>query len=205
MHVQGLRAPGGELDVTSCLAPSCRQPAAQGPFCELHAKAPPGQRGGWLSAAKRKPYDATPVSPRLWVGSRPPTGRDLTNVDVLVLCADSFQPKRLAFHGEAWRCPIPDAPLTPVQLDLVLKTSVAVAKSIVDGDRVLVTCERGLNRSALVVAFALHQLTTMSGEQIVAHIRKHRGQLALSNPWFVERIVEIVGDGRPITRRRAAS
>ena len=188
--------------MTGCLAPNCGQPAQLGPFCDVHAKAPPAQRGGWLSAAKRKPYDATPVSPRLWIGSKPPVDRDLTNVDVLVLCAAEFQPAQLTFHGTVLRCPIPDDVLDPAELKLVMQTSVVVGKAILQGKRVLVTCQQGRNRSALVVALALHQLTTMSGEQIVAHIRKHRTG-ALFNKWFVAKIVEIVGDGRPKTRRRA--
>lgn len=189
--------------MTGCVAPECRSPASQGQLCELHAKAPPGQRGGWLSAAKRKPYDATPIAPRLWIGSKPPVDRNLSNIDVVVLCAAEFQPERMTFHGAIWRCPIPDDALDPPQLHAVLKTSVAVAKSIVDGRRVLVTCQQGRNRSAFVIAFALHQLTTMSGEQIVEHIRKHRQMNSLSNPWFVKKIVEIVGDGRPKQRRRS--
>lgn len=188
-----------------CVAPGCVQPAAQGPFCELHAKSPPGQRGGWLSAAKRKPYDATPVAPRLWIGSKPPFDRDLTNVDALVLCAAEIQPERMAFHGEVVRCPIPDDVLEPPQLRLVLQTAVSTAKAIVAGRRVLVTCQQGRNRSAFVVAFALHQLTTMSGEQIIAHIRKHRGDTCLYNPWFAKKIVEIVGDGRVKVRRKTAA
>lgn len=196
-----------------CLAPKCDRPAhvvtgsteAQviAPFCELHAKAPAGQRGGWLSAAKRKPYDATPIAPRLWIGSKPPVDRNLTNVDVVGLCAMEFQPERLAGQQALLRCPIDDSILTMPELQLVLQTSAAVAKSIVEGKRVLVTCQQGRNRSAFVIAFALHQLTTMSGEQIVAHIKKHRAN-ALTNPWFVKRIVEIVGDGRPKQRRRAS-
>lgn len=184
-----------------CLAPSCEWAAQAGPFCEVHSKAPAAQRGGWLSAAKRKPYDATPIAPRLWIGSKPPIDRDMKNVDVLVLCAAEFQPERMTFHGAVWRCPIPDDVLEPPELRAVLKTSVAVAKAIVDRRRVLVTCQQGRNRSALVIAFALHQLTTMSGLQIVEHIRKHRQLNALSNPWFVKKIVELVGDGRPRSRR----
>ena len=172
-----------------------------GPFCELHAKAPAGQRGGWLSAAKRKPYDATPIAPRLWIGSKPPVDRALSNIDLVVLCAAEFQPDRLAGHGALLRCPIPDDVLDPPELQLVLQTSALVAKAIVDRKRVLVTCQQGRNRSALTIAFALHQLTTMSGEQIVAHIKTHRAN-ALTNPWFVKKIVELVGDGRPKARRR---
>lgn len=184
-----------------CAAPSCEWAAQSGPFCEVHARAPATQRGGWLSQANRKPYDATPIAPRLWIGSKPPIDRDLKNVDVVVLCAAEFQPERMAFHGAIWRCPIPDDVLEPPELRAVLKTSVAVAKSIVDGRRVLVTCQQGRNRSALVIAFALHQLTTMSGMQIVEHIRKHRQMNSLSNTWFVDKIKEIVGDGRPRSRR----
>ena len=188
--------------MTRCLASDCEQPASEAGFCATHAQAPAGQRGGWVSAARRKPYDATPVSPRLWVGSAPPLERDLPTVDILVLCAAEVQPERMAFHGQVLRCPIPDAALTPAQLELVLKTSVAVAQAIVEGQRVLVTCAKGRNRSALVVAFALHQLTTMSGDQIVAHIRKQRGEASLRNRWFVAKILEIVGDGRPKVRRK---
>lgn len=180
-----------------CQAPLCKLKATNGPFCDQHAASPAAQRGGWLSAAKRKPYDASTIAPRLWIGSRPPIGRDLSKVDVLVLCAVEYQPDTLTFQGTVIRCPIPDAPLDAEQLKLVLQTSVAVAKHIVAGRRVLVTCERGRNRSALVVALALHQLTTMSADQIITHIRRVRGRLALSNRWFVAKIREIVGDGRP--------
>ena len=191
--------------MTRCVAPSCVKPAQDGQLCVLHAKAPAGQRGGWLSAAKRKPYDATVVSPRLWIGAKPPLDKDLPGVDLLVLCAAEIQPDRLAFHGAVLRCPIPDAELDAAQLRLVMQTSVAVAKAIVGGKRVLVTCHMGLNRSALVVALALHQLTTMGSDQIVAHIRRHRSQSALSNQHFVAIIERVVGDGRPKVRRRAAT
>jgi|SRR6478609_4383134 len=176
--------------------------AVFGPFCELHAKAPAGQRGGWLSAAKRKPYDATPIAPRLWIGSKPPVDRNLSNVDIVTLCAAEFQPEHVG-RSALLRCPIIDDVLDPPELQLVLQTSVLVAKAIASRQRVLVTCQQGRNRSAFVIAFALHQLTTMSGEQIVAHIKKHRAN-ALTNPWFVKKIVEIVGDGRPKQRRRAS-
>lgn len=188
-----------------CLVPRCASPAkanAQaGPFCEVHAKAPAGQRGGWISAAKRKPYDATVIAPRLWIGSQPPFDVDLPRIDTLVLCARELQPDALAFHGPVLRCPIPDAELDAVQVAIVAKAAVSVAKAIVSGQRVLVTCRMGLNRSALVVALALHQLTTMDAKQVVAHIRRKRNADALSNAYFVSIIDRIVGDGRPKSKR----
>jgi protein-tyrosine phosphatase len=188
--------------VTRCLAPSCKSPATIGPFCELHAKAPAGQRGGWLSAAKRKPYDATVIAPRLWIGAKPPFDKDLPKVDMLVLCAAELQPESIAFHGTIARCPIPDGALDATQARLVMQTAVVVAQAIVAGKRVLVTCHMGLNRSALVIALALHQLTTMNHEQIVEHIRRQRSLSALGNKHFVAIIERVVGDGRAKVRRR---
>lgn len=190
--------------MTRCVAPSCARPVQEGPFCANHAKAPAGQRGGWVSAAKRKPYDATVVSPRLWIGAQPPLDKDLPGVSILVLCAAEVQPDQLAFHGTVLRCPILDGELDAAQVRLVMQTAVAVAKAIVNGQRVLVTCRLGLNRSALVIALALHQLTTMDGLAIVEHIRRQRSLSALSNKHFVQLIVSVVGDGRPKVRRRAA-
>jgi protein-tyrosine phosphatase len=187
------------------VAPSCAKPAQDGQLCALHAKAPTGQRGGWISASKRKPYDATVVSPRLWIGAKPPLDKDLPGVDLLVLCAAEVQPDQLGFHGTVLRCPIPDAELDAAQVRLVMQTAVAVAKAIVAGKRVLVTCRLGLNRSALVIALALHQLTTMSGQEIVDHIRRQRSLSALSNKHFVQLVIGVVGDGRAKVRRRAAT
>jgi hypothetical protein len=42
----------------------------------------------------------------------------------------------------------------------------------------------------------------MDGRQIVTHIRKQRGEASLRNRWFVAKILEIVGDGRPKVRRK---
>jgi protein-tyrosine phosphatase len=189
--------------VTRCLGPSCASSATAGPFCELHAKAPAGQRGGWLSAAKRKPYDASAISPRLWVGAKPPFDRDLPNIDLLVLCALELQPERLAFHGRVIRCPIPDAALGPKEAKMAAMASVMVARAVSQGQRVLVTCHMGLNRSALVAALTLGHLTTMNSQQIIDHIRKHRNQKALNNAHFQKMIHRIVGDGRPRSNRRS--
>ena len=187
--------------MSRCVAPSCVK-LAQGQFCELHAKAPAGQRGGWLSAAKRKPYDASAISPRLWIGAKPPFDLDLPGVDLLVLCAIELQPERLAFHGRVLRCPLPDAELDVGQAKMAFAASLAVAKTIAQGQRALVTCAMGLNRSALVVALTLGHLTTMSSDQVLAHIRKHRSQSALNNQHFQQIVHHVVADGRPRASRR---
>jgi protein-tyrosine phosphatase len=183
------------------VAPSCAWTAQNGPFCELHAKAPAGQRGGWLSAAKRKPYDASAIAPRLWIGAKPPFDRDLPGVDLLVLCAIELQPERLGFRGRVLRCPMPDAELDIAQVKMALGASAVVAATIAHGERALVTCAAGLNRSALIVALTLGHLTTMNSERVIAHIRKHRSPHALNNQHFQKIIHRAVADGRPRATR----
>lgn len=191
--------------MTACPAPSCARAAAPGgPFCEVHAKAPAGQRGGWLSAAKRKPYDANAIAPRLWIGAEPPFDRNIAKVDVLVLCAQEIQPERMAFEGRVIRCPIPDDYLSEDQQRLVVKSALDVARAVSGGDRALVTCAMGRNRSALVAGLALGQLTTMSGKQVIAHVQKHRAR-ALYNLHFKSLLERIIGDGRQRAPRRAAT
>jgi protein-tyrosine phosphatase len=136
------------------------------------------------------------VAPRLWVGSKPPVDRDMAQIDLLVLCAEEFQPASLAFHGRLIHCPLPDAALSSSEVNMAIVAGVTVAQALANGRRVLVTCALGLNRSALVAGIALSQLTTMSAGQIVELIRERRGREALSNMDFVYLLNRLVGDGR---------
>lgn len=136
------------------------------------------------------------MAPRLWIGAKPPFDSPLAQVDLLVLCAQEIQPDAIAFQGLVMRCPLPDAELEVIQVIQALTTSVAVAQAVSQGQRALVTCAMGRNRSPLVAALALAQLTTMSGAQLIAHIRKHRGQKALGNRHFQAILKGVVGEGR---------
>lgn len=192
------RAPG---DRTPC--PDGRLPGSL--FCRRHELAPAAQRGGWLSAEKRRrkmagsatdKLDASQVFMRLWVGSQPPFDRDLPDFDMLVLCAQELQPAHVEFHGRVVRCPVPDGVLEPRQIARVLMTSRAVAQALAAGQRVLVTCQAGINRSALVASLALARVTRMSAEELVVLMRRARNPQALFNPHFREIIANLVGSGR---------
>lgn len=173
-------------------------------FCRHHEAAPAAQRGGWLSAERRRrqlvtkaaptmtvidtePHlDASNITRRLWIGGQPPFERDIPGFDTLVLCAREIQPERLAFHGEVIRCPIDDHPPTTYEVRQALAASRNVAASLSKGRRVLVTCYAGLNRSALVSALALGVLYPRSTPaELVLRIRQRRSPNALSNPHFV--------------------
>jgi len=124
------------------------------------------------------------VSTRLWVGAHPPIDRDLPDFDLLVLCAQEFQPQILAFHGPILRCPLPDAALDIHQITQAVLTAKRAGDALATGQRVLVTCWAGMNRSVLVASMALARVTRMTADQIIELMRRRRHPQALYNESF---------------------
>lgn len=130
------------------------------------------------------------VAPRLWQGAAPTPDLPHAEFDVIVLCAQEYQPFRFpAFKGTVIRAPFDDS-LQPTAKErkIAIRAAREVAKRLRKGQRVLVTCMMGRNRSGLVVGLALRMSTRWSADEIVVRIRKARGEDALSNQSF-ERIV----------------
>jgi hypothetical protein len=214
--------------MTSCIAPDRRGrcPASPQPgsvFCRRHERAPPAQRGGWLSAEMRRrklaasmteTLDASNITPpaggnrpggprrSLWVGSQPPFDRDLPSFDVLVLCARELQPASLAFHGHVIRCPIPDSALSHAEVRMVIGTAKLVSESLGARRHVLVTCSAGINRSALVAALALAHVTRLTADELIHIMRTRRNPNALFNPHFQALLREFTRSGSAPTRAR---
>lgn len=172
-------------------------------FCRTHEQAPNAQRGGWLSAERRRrklaagadPLDVSNVVPRLWIGAAPPTERDLPDFDMLVLCASEIQPERVAFHGQLVRCPVVNDILSHQELAGVIMASRMVAQALGARKRVLVTCTPDTNRSALIAALALARLTRASAAELTMLMRAKRPP-ALGNAFFQHVLQKLVGDGR---------
>ena len=196
----------------TCIAPRtpgdrirCPNQRVQGSmFCAGHALAPAVQRGGWISAHARRQkranhdvvIDASNVFNRLWVGSRPPSDRDLPAFEVIALCAQEYQPRMEAYRGLVLRCAVPDSVLDPNQLFLVTRTARSVASALARQQSVLVTCYAGLNRSALVASLALAMVTRMSSDELIALMRARRDAHCLSNEHFCVILSSLVGTGR---------
>jgi protein-tyrosine phosphatase len=70
---------------------------------------------------------------------------------------------------------------TPSQ-ELVLEAVHMTVAWYQDGLRVLVRCRAGMNRSGLIAALALTELTDMTYDQAVQHLRRTRGRYVLYNP-----------------------
>jgi len=197
-----------------CIAPEGTQPCAKprevgALFCKKHMAASPGQRGGWISAEKRRramnasqesALDASNVATRLWVGSVPPFDRDLPELDVLVLCAQEIQPPTLGFTRQVVRVPLPDSALTDAQIRRALVGGRAVAEALAGGKRVLVTCAAGLNRSAFVASLGLGLVTKLEPIDIIQLMRQRRDPMALSNKYFCELIMKFVSSKRPVAQ-----
>lgn len=129
----------------------------------------------------------------LWQGARPEQGSRASRegFKVIVLCDDEFQPSRHNFIDvRILKCPLVDIstkPVPPADLEMILKIADRVARHVSKGEKVLVTCYAGINRSGLVVAHALHRLTGWGGNKVVDYIRSKR-PIALTNHLFVQMI-----------------
>lgn len=142
-----------------------------------------------LAYTSNNHFDADRVDERLYVGSyQAATAADLGRFSLLVLCARDLQPTqaKLGFKGTILRPAFDDiAPLPTDQAVRALQASNVVAEHIQAGGRALVTCAAGLNRSALVAAFAMKRLhSTWTADQIIQTIRSTRSKDALCNPYF---------------------
>lgn len=140
----------------------------------------------------RKPdLDRIYISPyggEIWQGNAD-SALDLhASFDLLVLCAEEFQPEPRAFTGSETSvlyAPNDDSKPTPDQLRIAHAAANQVARTTMLGGRSLVTCFAGRNRSGLVSALALHMLTGCGGRMAKNVVRMRRlGAPALTNRDF---------------------
>ena len=143
--------------------------------------------------------DAEPIVPRLYLGSVPPQGSTLRDAGfhVVALCAAEYQDRQ--HDGVAVvRCPLADrdpegrgAPswvvFTADERGRVRAAALRLAELHRRGAWLLVTCAAGRNRSGVVTATVLHELTGWPGAECVARVRAARTAApALTNASFVE-------------------
>jgi len=149
--------------------------------------------------------DASPITSKLWQGGKPKPGFPLP-YDLVVLCAEEhhFDPRvyghrPFGARARIVRCPLTDGgqPLAQHRIPWVFGAAKEVSGALIAGDKVLVTCAMGWNRSGLVSALSLMQLG-VSVDDAIAAIRHGRGENALGNPHFVALLYAI--GGRPLVR-----
>jgi len=133
--------------------------------------------------------DADEIIPGLWQGEKPRFGSYVRDAgfNLLVLCAEEFQPPAHKFTGiDVVHAPNQDQDYYPpsrVQLQGALDAATKVSEALQAKQKVLVTCWAGINRSGLVSALALHLFLGISGDDACALVKKGR-PIALSNSQF---------------------
>ena len=123
-------------------------------------------------------------------GSAPAPGTPLP-FDVLVLCAQEYQPKPSSSYYPGLHviyAPLDDSgpPPTREEIGIAKCAARAALRAYQHNKRVLITCRMGRNRSGLVTGLVLMQLGYTSLESITL-IRSARAN-ALTNPFFREEL-----------------
>jgi hypothetical protein len=140
----------------------------------------------------------------LWQGARPPDGDAVRRAGfhVLVLCAEEHQPSSTDFMPGPLiliHCPLDDTDqLLREHWIRAHRAGELVSRAIAREKKVLVTCQAGLNRSGLVSALALRDLTGMSGSDAVRIVKSRRDR-ALCNSHFVS-LLERLPAREPLRR-----
>ena len=114
---------------------------------------------------------------------RLPTVGDPRPFDSVVsLCAYTLP---VGWLVKEMRFAFPDGPLEPWTIPEIEALADWIHKQWKAGDRVLIRCQAGLNRSSLVTALVLMK-EGMSADEAIALIRKQRSLDCFSNLHFVE-------------------
>ena len=120
---------------------------------------------------------------RLAQGSRPPTDVRLP-FEVIVLAAHEYQPRMRGY--QLIRIPLRDAKPSHADRARIVEVALDVAERVRRGDRVLVTCNQGRNRSGVIAGIAMVELG-VDPNKAAAQIRHLRN--GLTNPYFHRMVV----------------
>ena len=136
--------------------------------------------------------DASRITENLYQGSAPVEGTALSRAgfSVLILSAVDHQPSADRFPGlEVIRVPLRDCEPNAFEITAARRAAATVASRVRGGQKVLVTCWMGRNRSGWIVGHALRFLGA-SGPNAVRIVQKRRVQ-ALGNAHFTRDIEQL--------------
>ena len=154
---------------------TCSIPYSHVGACEIRGT------GGWVEW-ENVPHDPwNEVIPGLWIGGSlrdVPTLRDFDHVITLWRRASP------ASYGVDERvCAFPDTDVPPIEMLDRLAASIEHHRLNL-GERVLVRCQLGLNRSALVIAHTMTTKYDISPAEAISYLRIVRSPYVLCNPNF---------------------
>lgn len=136
-----------------------------------------------------RPSTANRVHGELWMGAYPPPdSRPGRHFDCLVLCAREYVVPECFGDMQVASAALNDdgSPMTDDERRAAVRAAGTVIRWSAEGNRVLITCMQGRNRSGLVCALTLCKgPARMTPEQAVRAVRAARGETALVNPDFL--------------------
>lgn len=153
--------------------------------------------------------EAHKVGKNLWVGSAPEDPEAVSkHFDVLVLASNLHQnifPAKKYPKVTLIKAPMRDDEPSTEESAIALKAGLEVYEHNKAGKRVLVTCQAGVNRSALIAAIAM-VLSGLSADDAITRIRAARkpesGCMPLFNQHFCELIRTVDKATKTDTRTR---
>lgn len=132
------------------------------------------------------------IVPGLFQGRRPRTASDFREyLEAKIAATVSLTPNvEIDFLPGSLKVlwPIEDGAMVP-QEQTIRTLAVMISRLLDAGQKVLVCCDAGMNRSGLIVARTLISRGT-SPERAIALIRERRDPSALSNPAFVNWLMQ---------------
>lgn len=149
----------------------------------------------WVSADQEPQSLYSEILPRLFQGGTPDEDwRSPGTVEPIAINFDAvvslFAWSQPCDWGvEELRYGFPDAHPSTADMRRVVRAAVWGHERWRSGDRVLVRCQAGLNRSGLVMALIL-MLHGWSAPKAIQHIRERRSPVALINDAFVDWLLE---------------
>jgi len=140
-------------------------------------------------------FTYNPTGAELWQGGE----RDLhealaRNVKVATFAAWEFKPQNVGSGFTCYFGPFRDAgSMPPAEIEetraIAKRLAEALVRHLLRGEHVISLCSQGLNRSGLVSALAIMELTGWTGEDTIKLIREKRSMFALNNGLFVDLIL----------------
>lgn len=130
---------------------------------------------------------ANRIAGNLWMGGFPPPTFDLSpHFDCVALCAREYQPQDCFGVPNVVRALIDDSgkSMTREEAAQAVRAAGRVVRALREGQRVLVTCMAGRNRSGLVVALSLCRGAGWDPDRAIGAIREARSADAFRNRDF---------------------
>jgi protein-tyrosine phosphatase len=123
--------------------------------------------------------DASRVADKLYIGSYNPDDELYRKIGFQHVVRVAKELPKSDFY-------LDDGPLDAYNLAQAFMAAENVSAALRAGQRTIVTCHLGMNRSALVAGMAMKRVYGMPGPDVVSQIRFCRSKDALGNPAFAD-------------------